>query len=124
MSSYNILLCSVFGPAFKGRTSSEEFVSKDSNTPDVDGVVVVRILNHFRREVVKGPTHSFSAVLGAVGAPPKICELDDSIAIQQILWLYVSVNDVLVVHVLESLDNLVHVLGSFGLRKPFFFLEL
>ena len=39
-------------------------------------------------------------------APTKISQLDSAQTIEEILWLYISVNDVLCMDVLEGFDDL------------------
>lgn len=99
----------------------DKLINQYANTPDIDPVVMlVRPLNHFRRKIIESAAVSLSFRVDLVYkvGPTKICEFQNAVSIDQnILRLDISVNNVLLVDVGQSFDDLLDVLGSFSLRK-------
>lgn len=99
----------------------DKLINQHPNTPDIDPVVMLmRPLNHFRREIIESAAVSlpFRVDLFDKVGPTKICQFHNPVSIDQnILRLDVSVNNVLLMDVDQSFDDLLDVLGSLFLRK-------
>ena len=105
--------------AFEWRPASKELVSKDSNAPDVNTAVIRTARDHFWWQIIQSTAESVSVVLWSVGAPAKVREFDSSHAVQNVLRLDVSVYDILLMQVNESLNHLVDVRRSSCLSESF-----
>ena len=82
--------------------------------------MLMRPLNHFRRKIIESAavSLSFSVNLVYKVGPTKIGQFQNAVSIDQnILRLDISVNNVLLVDVCQSFDDLLDVVGSFSLRK-------
>ncbi len=96
--------------------SVDKLINQHSNTPDINPVVVLmRPLNHFRCKIIQSAAVSLSFRVDLVYkvGPTKICEFQKTVSIDQnILRFDISVNNVLLVDVGQSLDDLLYVFGS------------
>ena len=72
---------------------------------------------HFWRQVVLSATEGLPLVWRSMYAPAKISKLDGTKAIQQILWLDITMNDVFRVDVLQCLAHLKNVASWLLLRE-------
>lgn len=87
----------------KGRVAHQELVHQHAQTPDIDPLVVLLPLDHLRGQVIQGSTQRLPARGRRVDRPPKIRDLQLTLGPQQqILWLDVSVDDMLLVAVPEG----------------------
>lgn len=90
------------------RRAHKQLVEDRPKTPHVNSVVVLNPQHNFRRPVV--PTLNIEEPGGAVFATgPKIDDLDSIIPLigeQDIFWLHVAMNYLLVLHVFQSLTDL------------------
>jgi hypothetical protein len=90
----------------KGRLADAELVGEDAQRPDVDGVVVVLVLDHLGRQVVERATERGAAGGGRVHRPAKVRDLDlAAVAQQEVLGLDVAVDDVLRVAVVQRVGE-------------------
>jgi hypothetical protein len=90
----------------KGRVAAEELVGEHAQRPDVDGVVVVLVLDHLGGEVVEGPAEGRAARRGRVHGPAKVGDFDVAlVAEEEVLGLDVAVDHVLPVAVVERLGD-------------------
>merc|ERR1719192_1047785 len=95
---------------FEWRFPHEKLVGEDSQTPEVNLVIMERSLNHLWGQIVQCATHGTSPTVGGVHRPTEICDLDVSLSVeQQVLGLDISVNNLLAVAVRESVSHLVDV---------------
>ena len=98
---------------FKRRIAHQELVHQHPQAPDIHPLIVLLPLNHLRGQVVQGPTQRLSARRRRVDRPPKISNLQLTLrAQQQVLWLDVTVDDVLLVAVPEGGRHLEDELGG------------
>jgi hypothetical protein len=94
--------------------SINNLINQHPNTPDIDPVIMLmRPLNHFRRKIIESAAVSlpFRVDLVYKVGPTKICQFQNTVSIDQnILRLDISVDNVLLVDVGQSLDDLIYVL--------------
>lgn len=85
-----------------------EFVEKDSQRPDVEGVVVSFVLDHFWRHVLEGSTEGIPLLaVVRLNAPAEVADLDDvAFFNEDVLGLDVPVNESLLVHVVDARADL------------------
>ena len=86
-------------------------------------MVVVFVLNHLRSHILQSATESVSLLhMVRLHAPPKITNFDDiSILNQDIFWLDISVNQALLMHIVDATADLYEkIKGSVFAKKLFF----
>jgi len=72
----------------------DEFIQQNSERPNIEGMVVVLVLNHFWCHVLEGAAEG-EALLHVVGldTPPEVADLDYVLVLDEdVLWLDVSVD--------------------------------
>lgn len=109
------LICLVMVCSLKRRVAAKELVAEDTQAPNIDLVIVGSVSHHFRREVIKSTTHSPSSIIGCVDTPSKVRNLDSPQTIEQVLWLDVSMDHILVMQILQSLAQLVNIVSCYWL---------
>ena len=67
--------------SFEWGFSSQELEGQDSDAPNIDCVVILRMVHHLWWKVIKRPAHGLPLIFGAVDAPPEVRKLDGSSAI-------------------------------------------
>ena len=89
-------------------TAVNEFVQQDTKGPDVECVVVRLVHYHFWRHVLEGAAVGVSWLLHiSLDTPTKVADFDDiSLLDENILWLDVSVDEPLLVHVVDATADL------------------
>ena len=118
LEGLNLLKGFCLGWAIERRFTNEELIGEDTDSPDIDPMIVCLSFKHFRRQVVRSAANCLAMVIWAVAAPPKVRNLDCSVAIQQVFWLQIPVHHVLRVEVFEWLNNLPHIVSTFRFREP------
>lgn len=105
------------------RLSPAQLVGKHPHTPYIDLLAVAVAIKHLRRDVVQRPAerHPFR---GVAGGQPEIAELGHTIAKQDVLRLQIPVDDVVVVHLLESHTDIPDDLSCLLLTQVLVFLLL
>lgn len=73
-----------------------ELICEYSDAPNIYFEIIVFARNNFWRHIVESSAESHSFFFG-VNRPTKVTQFKDTVAIQYILWLYISMNDSLVV---------------------------
>ena len=86
----------------------DQFVEKDTERPDVKGMVMCLVLDHLWSHVLKSSTKSISLLtMIRLNAPPKITNLDNVTLLNEyILRLNISVNKPLLMHVINTRAHL------------------
>ena len=67
--------------SFEWGFSSQELEGQDSDAPDIDCMVILRMVHHLWWKIIEGPTHGLPLIFGAVDAPPEVRKLDGPSAI-------------------------------------------
>ena len=105
---------------WEGTGSRTEFIDENTNTPDINSVIMKMVLcDHLGCQVVKSTTISLSLVfaLGEVG-PSKVSQFEDIVLPKKnIFRLYVPMDYLLAMNVLKYLSKLFDVLRSLWLVK-------
>ena len=85
-----------------------QLVQQASQAPDVACVVVILILNHPRRHVLESATNSVPLLhVVQLYTPAKITDLYNvSVLYEDVLWLDVSMNQALLVQVVDTAAHL------------------
>lgn len=94
--------------ASKGCTAVNEFVEEDSKCPNVESVVMWLVHYHLWSHILKRTTVSIPGLLNfSLHTPSKVADLDDIILLDQnVLWLDISVDQSLLVHVVNATADL------------------
>ena len=105
---------------WEGTSSRTEFIDENTNTPDINSVIMKMVLcDHLGCQVVKSTTICLSLVfaLSEVG-PSKVSQFEDIVLPKKnIFRFYVSVDDLLAMNVLKYLCKLFDILRSLWLVK-------
>ena len=88
----------------EGSSTVDELVQKDAEGPNVQSVVMSLVLDHFWSHVLGRSTEGVPLlVVVALDAPSKVAYLDDvALFDQNVLWLDVSVDQSLLVHIVNA----------------------
>ena len=102
--------------------SNQELIRQNTQAPQVDLVRIVVImvsrLDHLRWEIIQSSTHCLSPVVRCVDTPSEIRYLDFAVyPHKDIFRLDISVDDMLLVEVLQSCSHLCNILSSFPFWK-------
>jgi hypothetical protein len=94
--------------ACKGRSSVNQLIQQDAKRPDIKRVIVILILNHLWSHVFKSSTKGVSLLhVIRLNAPAEITDFNDvSFFDQDIFRLDISVNETLLVHVVDTTAHL------------------
>ena len=89
---------------FKRCLSTEKLVRQNTQRPEIDLLVVPVVVlsaKHLRWKIIEGTTHGLSPVVRRVYRPTKVTDLDLTVdSNQDVLWLDITVNDMLLVEIL------------------------
>ena len=111
----------------EGRETGHQLVEEGSQSVEVHPVGVTRLLYHFRGHVLGGPAETvgdFSTVEARL-AQPEVSYLDVAVVIdQQVFRFEVPVNDILLVEVHESVQDLNEIKTGVLLAHPLDRLEV
>ena len=88
-------------PDLKRTCSIQKFIGQHSHTPDIYLLVVVLMLDYFRRGV-NGSSALGVPQHGSIDSPSKITNFNGILVQKDVLSFYVSVNHILFVHVFNS----------------------
>jgi len=101
------------------RFSHQKLVCENSETPEINLVIMEGSLYHFWWQIVQSPAHCPSPTVGSVDGPAKISNLDVALGVQQqVFRLDISMNHLLTVTVGESIRHLADVTSGQWLLKP------
>lgn len=106
----------------KGSFSNEKFISENSQTPEINGHIVLGSFEYFWGSIVKCATVCFSTLITNCG-PSKITQFTRAIGHYNILWLNVSMCDSIFMHVDDSLGNLFNLACCFSIIQFFFLFQ-
>ena len=97
-------------------------MDENAYSPNVYIFIVFLVVDHLWRQVIKRPANGFPSVGRRVHAPPEVCNLQRAQTIQQILRLYVPMDDILLMHVCQRLAQLQYIIGGPFLSESSFWL--
>jgi len=117
LNNLNILFGFSLILILKWRSATNKFISKDCNRPDIDSFSIFLSIKVFRSQVVKCTAKCISSVVWTVSTPSKIRYFYYSMTVQKILWFYVSMNYIFLMHVINALKHLPYILSWFLLTE-------
>lgn len=93
--------------AVEGSFHVNQFINQDSETPNVDLLILLLLIGHFGRQILPGPTHRLANnVFSIWGAKPEVADFGILVLRQEnVLGLDVSMNVLSLVDVLKSLED-------------------
>jgi len=119
INSRDSLVSLVVGVGLEWRFPHEELVGENSETPEINLVIMEGSFYHLRREVVQSPAHCASSTVGSVYRPTKISNLDVAFGVEEQVFRFdISMNHLLTVTVGESVGHLTDVTSRQGLLEP------
>jgi hypothetical protein len=77
----NTLISFIVVMRFEWREATAEFKAQDAKTPDVHSFVMRLLNDHFRWQIIQGPTESLPAIIWGMNAPPEIRYLDSPLLV-------------------------------------------
>lgn len=88
----------------EGGAAMDELVEKDAQRPNVQSVIVVLVLDHFRSHILEGAAEGVPLLhVIRLDAPAEIADLDDvALLDQNVLRLDVSVDQALLVQIVNA----------------------
>lgn len=94
--------------ACEWRSAMNELVEQDAQGPDVERVIVVLVLNHLRSHVLESPAKGVPLLhVIRLHTPPEITDLNDiPVFDKNILWLDVSMNEPLLMQIVNTWAHL------------------
>jgi hypothetical protein len=98
---------------FKRHLSSEQFIGKHPQTPEIHTEIILLPLQYLRRRIIKSATVGFTTALDP-SRPAKIAQLCNAIADHNIFRFDVPMGNVHVVQVLHSCGDLPNEIDGFG----------
>lgn len=104
LSSHNFITDLSWMNSCERCSTVHQFIQQDSKRPNIQSMIMILVLNHFRGHIFKSSAESVSLLhMVRLNAPTKITNLDDvSIFNQNILWFDISVNQSLFMHVVYT----------------------
>ena len=106
-------------PDFKWTHSIQHLVGQHSNTPDIHFAAVVFIFDYLGRSIQWSSALSISEYRSP-NSPPEITQFDGILMQQNIFSLYISVNNISFMHMLNSRTNFFHILLHISFFKRLF----
>jgi hypothetical protein len=73
---FNSIISSLVVFCLEGRITNKEFITENSQTPDIYFVIMRLVVNHFRRQIVKCTTQGLSPIIRCMNTPSEISYLD------------------------------------------------
>lgn len=112
----------IFG--LKRRSTTRQFIKQHPDGPNINSLIIATSLHNLRWYIVNSATKSLSLTkIGQnllnwrISRPAKVTHFDHFVLNENVLWLDISVDDVLVMHVLEGGYALLGVVGCFLFTK-------
>ena len=106
LTGHDLLLRLCKRLVLEGRSTCDKLKSKYADSPDVNRFSIGTLLDKLRCEVVNRAAYGLASIAATASGPAKVSDLDNSVAVKEILRLDVAVQDVLRVHIAQPSDHL------------------
>mmetsp|Transcript_7806 Transcript_7806/g.21406 ORF Transcript_7806/g.21406 Transcript_7806/m.21406 type:complete len:285 (-) Transcript_7806:15-869(-) len=120
----DFFICPTLAVVLKRRLPDQKFIKQHAQTPDVHTAVVPLIVHHLGWKVVQSSTERFPAGSWSVDCPAEICDFQAILQPDKdVLWLDISVDNVLPMAIQNGLHHLLEVPSGASLRETASILE-